>query len=69
MSALAVHATQVIVHTEPGLVHLDLSDEPGIFMLRLAATPGQVEKIAAELLMAAERARRTVPERDFKVIA
>jgi hypothetical protein len=57
MNAVTVHAMQAAIHIEEGRVFFDQSDEPGIFTLRGAYTPGQAEKLAAELLMAAERAR------------
>lgn len=56
MSVL-IHAMRMTIHTDPGAVTIDLSDEPNIMAARMVCTPGQAEKIAAQLLMEAEKAR------------
>jgi hypothetical protein len=59
MSGVTVHAMQFTIRAEPHRVIFDQADEPGILTLRGEYTPGQAEKLAAELLMAAEKARQT----------
>jgi hypothetical protein len=57
MSALLTHAMRIAIHTEAGNVTMDLTDEPNVIGSRIAFTPDQAESLAAEILMAAEKAR------------
>lgn len=51
------HAKRIEIHTEEGGVTFDMMDEVGALGLRRALTPDQAEMLAAELLVAAEKAR------------
>jgi multisubunit Na+/H+ antiporter MnhE subunit len=57
---IVVHATEMAIRTEPGTVVLDLEDRTAGMSVRGVYTPDQAEKLAAELLMAAEKARNSL---------
>lgn len=66
---MIIHAEHITVHVEPQFIALDLKDAASGFTARAACTSDQARKIAAELLMAAEKADRPTLEGTFEVVA
>lgn len=66
---ITVHAEQLAIHVEPQFIALDLVDSASGFTARSALTSDHARRIAAELLMAAEKADSTIIEGDFEEIA
>jgi hypothetical protein len=66
---MIIHAEHIAVHVEPSFVALDLRDGASGVTLRAACTSDHARTIAAELLMAAERADRPTLDGDFRVVA